>query len=148
MTDILTKSQRSRMMSRIRARDTEPERTVRSVLHRLGYRFALCRRDLAGVPDIVLPRHRTIIFVHGCFWHRHKGCKYAYIPKSRTAFWRKKFRANVIRDEKVQRALRNDGWRVKVIWGCQTADAGQLMRRLKRIMEKKRRDKAHVHEKP
>ena len=87
-------------MSRIRGRDTAPELLVRSALHRAGYRFRLHREDLPGRPDIVLPKYRTVVFVHGCFWHRHKGCRFAYTPKSRVAFWNDKFRRNVERDRR------------------------------------------------
>ena len=103
MTDILSKERRSWNMSRIRGSDTKPELLVRSLLHRMGYRFRLHRKDLPGRPDIVLPKYRTVIFVHGCFWHRHKGCKYAYTPKSRTDFWQNKFQGTVERDKRNRR---------------------------------------------
>ena len=106
-------------MSRIQSKNTKPELIVRSILHRMGYRFRLHRRDLPGSPDIVLPRYRTVIFVHGCFWHRHKGCKFAYIPKSRIDFWLKKFAENVARDKNHRRQLRQLGWKVIVLWECQ-----------------------------
>jgi DNA mismatch endonuclease (patch repair protein) len=96
-------------MSRIRSTDTAPERAVRSILHRMGFRFRLHRRDLPGTPDVVLPRHRTVVFVHGCFWHRHPECRYAYEPKSRQEFWRAKFAANVTRDRRHIRDLRRLG---------------------------------------
>jgi len=121
-------------MSRIRGRDTGPEKTVRSVLHRLGYRFRLQRRDLPGCPDIVLPRHRTVIFVHGCFWHRHPGCKYAYEPKSRRLFWQRKFRRNVERDEDARERLIVLGWRVLVIWECEIGPAETLATRLRKAL--------------
>ena len=119
MADRLTPEHRSWNMSRIRGKDTLPERQVRSALHRAGYRFRLHRKDLPGRPDIVLPKHRTVVFVHGCFWHRHKGCHFAYTPKSRVAFWNEKFRANVERDRRNVRALRALGWRVITVWECQ-----------------------------
>lgn len=109
-------------MSRIRGKDTTPEVAVRSALHRLGYRFRLHRRDLPGRPDIVLPKHGTVIFVHGCFWHRHARCRYAYTPKSRVEFWQRKFQQNVERDRRVQRELRRLGWKVIVVWECETAN--------------------------
>ena len=121
MTDRLTPEHRSWNMSRIRNRDTAPEKIVRSLLHRMGYRFRLHRRDLPGSPDIVLPKYRTVIFVHGCFWHRHKGCKFAYMPKSRPEFWQNKFDTNVERDRRVKRELKKLGWRVIVIWECEAA---------------------------
>ncbi len=117
-------------MSRIRGRDTKPELLVRSLLHRIGYRFRLHRRDLPGTPDIVLPKYQTAIFVHGCFWHRHPGCRYAYTPKSRVKFWKTKFAANVDRDAKTRRALEQAGWHVLVVWECELRDVEQLKTRL------------------
>lgn len=117
-------------MSRIRGRDTKPEVTVRSVLHRLGFRFRLHRKDLPGRPDIVLPRHRTVVLVHGCFWHRHSRCPFAYSPKSNTTFWKQKFAATVLRDQRDRRRLRSLGWRVIVVWECQAADRAALAKRL------------------
>lgn len=119
MTDTLTKAHRSWVMSRIRSQDTKPELIVRSLLHRLGYRFSLRRKDLPGRPDIVLPKHRSVIFVHGCFWHRHAGCPIATTPGTRRAFWLKKFAANVERDERNQSTLRQAGWKVGVLWECE-----------------------------
>lgn len=107
-------------MSRIRSCDTKPEKIVRSLLHRKGYRFRLHKKDLPGKPDIVFPRYKKIIFVHGCFWHRHDGCRYAYNPKSQIDFWKEKFRQNVKRDKKVQDALLQLGWQVHIIWECET----------------------------
>lgn len=128
MVDRLTKDARSWNMSRIRARDTKPEITVRRLLHRLGYRFRLHRRDLPGHPDIVLPRHRAVIFVHGCFWHRHPGCRFAYTPKSRIEFWKRKFDQNEERDARAIEALEKDSWRVLVLWECETRDVIVLER--------------------
>lgn len=119
MTDIVSKEKRSEMMSGIRAKDTKPEKLVRSALHRAGFRFRLHDKRLPGRPDIVLPRYKTVIFVHGCFWHRHPGCKYAATPKTRTEFWQKKFEDNVHRDAEVRAALEADGWRVVVVWECE-----------------------------
>ncbi len=109
-------------MAQITGRNTGPEVRVRKVLHRLGYRFRLHRSDLPGCPDIVLPKHHTVVFVHGCFWHRHAGCKLAYLPKSRTEFWNKKFEANIHRDQNAVETLVHLGWRVLVLWECQTKD--------------------------
>jgi len=117
-------------MSRIRSRDTGPELLVRSALHRAGYRFRLHRKDLPGRPDIVLPKYHTVVFVHGCFWHRHKGCKLAYTPKSRVAFWKKKFQSNVDRDRRKARALRQLGWHVITIWECHADRPTFWLRRL------------------
>lgn len=118
--DILTKEKRSWNMSRIRSRDTSPEKRVRSYLHKAGYRFRLHVKKLPGSPDIVLPKHQTVIFVHGCFWHRHPKCKYAYKPKSRMEFWGKKFKQNIERDYVKEKKLRVIGWNVLIIWECQT----------------------------
>ena len=121
-------------MSRVRGRDTAPEKIVRSVLHRKGFRFSLHRKDLPGKPDIVLPRYHAIVFVHGCFWHRHKGCVETTIPKTRTSFWRKKFDATVARDARTQRCLRRLGWRVKIVWACRTGDREKLAASLSRFL--------------
>lgn len=139
MPDTLTKAQRSSLMARIRGKDTAPERTVRSLLHRMGYRFRLHRRDLPGSPDIVLPGRRVVVFVHGCFWHRHPGCRFATTPKSRARFWRLKFERNVERDAEAAAALRRTGWKVVTVWECdigRRADdpSGALARRLRRVI--------------
>jgi DNA mismatch endonuclease (patch repair protein) len=128
--DRISKKRRSWNMSRIRGRDTKPELVVRSLLHRMGYRFRLHRKDLPGKPDIVLPKYRTVVFVHGCFWHRHSGCKYAYVPKSRVKFWQGKFERNIERDAEVRSALRALGWQVLVVWECETAVPEALASRL------------------
>lgn len=113
-------------MSGIRGKNTKPELAVRKLVHALGYRFRLHRRDLPGSPDLVLPRLRKIIFVHGCFWHRHPGCQFAYSPKSNTAFWLAKLNANVQRDAAVQLALAEMGWNVLIVWECEVADMRAL----------------------
>lgn len=118
MADIVDKKTRSRMMSGIRSKNTKPELTVRSFLHRAGLRFRL-HAKLPGKPDIVLPKYRTVVFVHGCFWHRHKDCRFASTPSSNTEFWQKKFESNVQSDERAKKALRKLGWQVRVIWSCQ-----------------------------
>lgn len=128
--DRITRERRSWNMSRIRSRDTGPERLVRSVLHSRGFRFRLHVRDLPGCPDIVLPKYRTVVLVHGCFWHRHSGCRYAYTPKSRVEFWKKKFAANVSRDAKTRRALKQAGWQILVVWECELKDLNALANRL------------------
>jgi len=117
--DKLTKEKRSWNMSRIRGKDTKPEKIVRSALHKNGYRFRLNRKDLPGKPDIVLPKYKSVILVHGCFWHRHPRCKFAYNPKSRETFWQKKFSENVERDRFVKKELRKEGWKVIVVWECE-----------------------------
>lgn len=117
MADIVDKATRSRMMAGIRGKDTKPEKLVRSALHRAGFRFRLHVADLPGKPDIVLPKYRTAIFVHGCFWHGHK-CRNFKWPKTRKAFWKAKIEGNVARDRKAIGELRRSGWNVKVIWEC------------------------------
>ncbi len=106
---------------------------VRSILHRMGLRFRLHDQKLPGRPDVVLARHGTVVFVHGCFWHRHKGCALASSPKSRRAFWQRKFASNVARDRKQARALRKAGWRVLVVWQCELKHPDRLTRRLRRL---------------
>ncbi|WP_072432898.1 MULTISPECIES: very short patch repair endonuclease [Azotobacter] len=128
--DILAPDQRSRLMSRIRGKDTKPEVSVRRAAHALGFRFRLHRRDLPGSPDLVFPSRRKVIFVHGCYWHRHPGCRYAYTPKSNVAFWQSKFAANVTRDRLAISTLESLGWSVLVIWECKTQDAEALRVRL------------------
>ena len=130
MSDVFSKAKRSEVMSHIRARDTGPELAVRSVLHRMGYRFRLHRTDLPGKPDIVLSRFGTVIFVHGCFWHRHKGCRFAYTPKSRQKFWLGKFQSNVTRDHRVNRELAKLGWYVVTVWECELRFPDRLSKRL------------------
>lgn len=119
--DRISREHRSWNMSRIRSENTKPEQLVRSALHRLGYRFRKSTgRRLPGRPDVVLPKHRIAVFVHGCFWHRHARCKCAYTPKSRCDFWQAKFDGNVARDREVKRELRKLGWRVVTVWECET----------------------------
>ena len=118
--------QRSRNMSAIKSKNTKPEMAVRKVLHSMGYRFRLHGKDLPGSPDIVLPKYRTVIFVHGCFWHRHENCKYATTPKTREEFWNNKFRSNVERDLEIQENIKNIEWRSVVIWECETKDIENL----------------------
>lgn len=117
--DVVDKATRSRMMSGIRGKDTKPELLVRSQLHRKGLRYRL-HAKLPGKPDLVFPKYRTVVFVHGCFWHRHESCHYTTTPKSNADFWQRKFVANVKRDALVQEKLTALGWRVLVVWGCQT----------------------------
>ena len=119
VADVVSKAVRSRMMSRIRAKDTAPELTLRRALHRMGFRFRLHARDLPGCPDIVLPRHRLAIFVHGCFWHHHQGCRFAAVPSTRRAFWKAKFKANRERDRLARIQLTRLGWNTMVFWECE-----------------------------
>ncbi len=134
MTDRLTKEHRSWNMSRIKSTNSKPEIVVRSLLHRMGYRFRLHRKDLPGKPDIVLPKYKTIIFVHGCFWHRHINCKYAYTPKTHTDKWLQKFLKNTERDKKAKKQLELLGWKVNVIWECETKDSVKMDRIVKSIL--------------
>ncbi len=120
--DIVTKATRSRMMAGIRNKDTKPEILVRKHLHSLGFRFRLHRRIGKARPDLVLTRWHTCIFVHGCYWHRHEGCKLASKPKSNTAFWKSKFNQNVERDKRNIAELKALGWSVGIIWECSLRD--------------------------
>lgn len=129
--DQLSPERRSWNMSRIRNRDTKPERVVRSTLHRLGYRFRLHQASLPGRPDIVLPGRRTVVLVHGCYWHRHPGCRQAYTPKSNLEFWAAKFHENVSRDQRQQKQLRSLGWNVITVWECETKHPENLAERLR-----------------
>lgn len=120
-------------MAQVRGKDTRPERIVRRVLHGMGLRFRLHVRALPGSPDLVLPRHRAVVFVHGCFWHRHARCKRTTTPATRRRFWLEKFAANRERDQRVRRHLRRLGWRVLVVWECWTRDTDHLADRLRRF---------------
>jgi DNA mismatch endonuclease, patch repair protein len=131
--DSITPAQRSVLMARVHGKNTTPEYVVRRAAHALGLRFRLHRRDLPGSPDLVFPRHCTVIFVHGCFWHRHPGCKRATTPKSNKQFWQVKLKRNVERDASSAQALESLGWRVEVIWECETKDTVSLQRRIKKI---------------
>lgn len=134
MVDIIDSARRSALMGRIGPRDTSPELAVRRAAHAWGLRFRLHRRDLPGCPDLVFPKYRLIVFVHGCFWHRHAGCPNCTQPKTRPEFWQSKFAANVARDARVETELRALGWRVEVIWECQTTDASDLAARIRRLV--------------
>ena len=118
--------QRSRNMSAIKSKNTKPEIKVRKILHSMGYRFRLHSKDLPGSPDIVLPKYKTVIFVHGCFWHRHENCKYASTPKTRKEFWNKKFTENKKRDLEIQEKIKILDWRSVVIWECETKNIENL----------------------
>jgi len=134
--DRLTPEHRSWNMSRIRSSNTTPEKLVRSLLHSMGYRFRLHRKDLPGSPDIVLSSIRTVVFVHGCFWHRHPGCSFAYTPKSRVESWESKFTANVNRDCRTTASLRAQGWRVVVVWECELRYPLKLRARLGKLLKR------------
>lgn len=132
MADTLSPAERSERMARVRGKNTKPEFAVRKLVHGLGYRYRLHARDLPGSPDLVFRRLRKVIFVHGCFWHRHSaiGCKLARLPKSRIAFWRDKLEGNHKRDAANVRKLRKDGWKVLQIWECELTNTSKLQRRI------------------
>ena len=136
--DRLTKERRSWNMSRIRGKDTSPEKRVRSELYRMGYRFRLHRKDLPGNPDVVFVSKRIAVFIHGCFWHRHRGCKNCTTPTRRRDFWLNKLEGNAARDKKSLQALYELGWRVLVIWECQIENdrrLRQVLTKLKRVLD-------------
>ena len=132
MADPLSRSERSERMSRIRAKDSSPELQVRRLLHRLGYRYRLHDRKLAGCPDIVFRSRKAVIFVHGCFWHRHPdpGCKLSRLPKTRLDFWLPKLEGNRARDSRVQSELEQFGWRSLIVWECELRHEEQLKNKL------------------
>ena len=113
------------MMSGVRSENTKPELILRRELHRMGLRYRLHVKDLPGKPDLVFPRYRTVVFVNGCFWHQHKGCKKATIPTTRRNWWKEKLEGNVIRDEKVRHTLRELGWKVFIVWECEVTKSTQ-----------------------
>ncbi len=134
MTDIVSKGTRSRMMSAVPQADSKPELLVRRMLHTMGYRYRLHRRNLPGTPDIVFPGRRKVIFVHGCFWHRH-GCRKTTTPKSNQEYWKAKFDDNRRRDRRVVAQLRQRGWEVLVVWECQTKRRNWLVQYLVRFLD-------------
>ena len=138
VTDIFKPERRSEIMRSIGARNTSPEIAVRSIVHRMGSRFRLHVSKLPGTPDIVLPRRRKIILVHGCFWHLHARCKKAALPKSNVAFWQHKLTHNRNRDRRNLRALKELGWDVLVVWQCDLRNADLLVRKLERFLRERR----------
>ncbi|MDZ4753491.1 MAG: very short patch repair endonuclease [Phycisphaerae bacterium] len=134
----MTPEQRSRCMSRIRSKNTTPELLVRSLVHRMGFRFRLHRRDLPGTPDLVFVGAQKVIFVHGCFWHQHPGCRHATQPATRADFWEAKFERNRARDRRACEALAALGWTTLVLWECEVRDATQLSKRLRRFLKASR----------
>lgn len=127
MADIVDKATRSRMMAGIGGKNTKPEMVLRRALHAQGFRFRLHVASLPGKPDIVLPKHRAAILVHGCFWHRHADCRFATTPATRPDFWSEKFRQNVLRDQRNLAALRDRGWRVATVWECDIRRGGEVI---------------------
>ena len=140
--DSVSPEKRSWVMAQVKGRDTVPEKTVRSLLHHMGYRFRLQRADLPGKPDIVLPRYRTVIFVHGCFWHRYADCKRATMPATNINYWIRKLGRNIARDAQNKTALESGGWRVLVVWECELKDLKALQARLLDYFNKLRFDGA------
>jgi|ERR1041384_8821713 DNA mismatch endonuclease (patch repair protein) len=135
MADKFTPDERSRIMSRVKGKNTQPEKIVRTLLHSLGYRFRLHRKDLPGNPDIVLPRHKRVIFVHGCFWHGHEGCPRAARPTTNVDFWNRKIDGNIKRDKKVRKELRSLDWEILIIWQCQTRSTDALRMRIEKFLK-------------
>lgn len=133
--DILTPEQRRRTMAAVKSKDTKPEMLVRRLLHAAGYRFRIHRKDLPGNPDIVLPKYRTVVFVHGCFWHQHDSCKRATRPASSQDYWQKKLDRNVQRDKTTIAALGGLGWRIIVVWECETRNLEQLSKHLISVLQ-------------
>jgi DNA mismatch endonuclease (patch repair protein) len=134
MTDVFSQEKRSWIMSRVKGRDTKPEILVRSFIFRMGFRFRIHRRDLPGTPDIVLPRHGKVIFVHGCFWHGHKRCPRSKRPTTNENFWNNKLDGNIKRDKRYRRELRQMGWKVLIIWECETKSPEKLLQKLERFL--------------
>jgi DNA mismatch endonuclease (patch repair protein) len=134
--DKISSEKRSRNMAQVKGKNTKPEKLVRSLLHKMGYRFRLCVKKIPGNPDIVLPRHQAVIFVHGCFWHGHADCKRATIPATNTEFWLIKITGNKERDKRNIAALENLGYRCLTIWQCEMQDIGALKQRLTAFLRK------------
>lgn len=122
-------------MSAVKSKNTKPEILVRKALHAMGYRFRLHVKDLPGKPDIVLPKYKTVIFVNGCFWHRHEGCKYASTPTTNVDFWEAKFKENTTRDKQKTVLLESDGWKVVVLWTCEIKKEDELKARLQSLLK-------------
>jgi len=135
MADVHSKEIRSYNMSQIKGRNTKPEMLVRKFLHAQGFRYKLHDKTLPGKPDIVLPKYKTVIFIHGCFWHGHKDCKYYIVPKTRTEWWLQKINGNIANDEKAVKALKKDGWKIITIWECDLKPA-KVEKTLKAISKK------------
>lgn len=132
--DNLTKEQRRICMSRIRSKDTKPEKTVRKILTQFGLRYRLHNAKLPGKPDIVISKIKTIFFINGCFWHQHKGCKRQAVPKANIEYWGAKLKRNFEKQKKDIKLLRKDGWKVHIIWECETKDENRLIKKLKKIL--------------
>lgn len=138
MADIVSRSKRKEMMSSVKQRHTKPEITVRKLLHRLGYRFRLHDKKLPGTPDIVLPKYKSVIFVHGCFWHQHENCRKARRPTSNVEFWNEKLDKNIERDSRKESELKNTGWKVLTIWDCEIKYEETLIGKIKKNLRVKK----------
>jgi DNA mismatch endonuclease (patch repair protein) len=135
MTDHLSKQKRSWNMSRIRSTDTKPELLVRSLLHKMGYRFRLHQKDLPGKPDIVLPRYKSVVFVHGCFWHRHKDCKRCTTPTTNQKYWLPKLERNITKDKENRKNLRKTGYASIIVWECEIKNMEKLSTKLNKAIK-------------
>jgi DNA mismatch endonuclease, patch repair protein len=138
--DVFSREKRSQIMSRVSGKNTKPELIVRSLLHRMGYRFRLHRKDLPGKPDITLPKYKKVIFIHGCFWHGHKHCKRSSLPNTNREFWEHKIRSNAQRDYKNISSLTEKGWEVMVLWSCQIKNKEDLISKLIEFIENKKKE--------
>jgi len=134
MTDVHSKEIRSYNMSRIKSKDTKPEMLVRKFLHKNGFRYRLHVKNMPGKPDIVLPKYKTVIFIHGCFWHGHEGCKYYVVPKTRTEWWLSKIETNIRHDENATTLLKQNGWKVLAVWECEVKK-NAIQDRLKAVID-------------
>jgi DNA mismatch endonuclease, patch repair protein len=135
LTDVFSKAERSRIMAKVTGKNTKPEILVRKMIHAMGYRFRIHRKDLPGRPDVVMPRLHKVILVHGCFWHGHKGCRRASRPTSNVDFWNRKIDANIKRDRRDKGRLSREGWKSLTLWECQTRNPVPLEKRLRRFLE-------------
>jgi DNA mismatch endonuclease (patch repair protein) len=136
MTDHLTKAKRSWNMSHIRSKNTKPEIIVRSLLHRMGYRFRIHQKNLPGKPDIVLAKYKTIIFIHGCFWHRHKGCKRCTTPSTNQKYWLPKLGRNIVKDKLNKKLLKKNGWLPIIVWECEIKKLDRLAGKINKLLKK------------
>ncbi|MCX6830089.1 MAG: very short patch repair endonuclease [candidate division Zixibacteria bacterium] len=136
MPDVFTQLKRSKIMASIKGRDTVPEKKIRSIVHRMGYRYSLHDKELPGCPDIVLNKYRKIIFVNGCFWHGHGACKRSARPLTNRKFWNSKIDSNIIRDKKFRRQLRSNGWKVLTIWQCEINNSQKVYKKLYAFLQK------------
>ncbi len=132
--DNLTEKQRKLCMSRIRSKDTRPEKIVRKILTKLGWKYRLYNTKLPGKPDIVISKIKTVIFINGCFWHQHKGCKYKAMPKANIQYWKNKLKRNIEKQKEDIKTLKKDGWKVNIIWECETKNENNLIKKFQKIL--------------